>query len=58
MEKTPVDAGLLHALLADYVQQKGLDFGLLLALADEYYNKRTIMRLAHTASESYAAKGL
>lgn len=49
MDKAPIDAAYPYTLLADYIQRAGLRCDLLLSLADRYYNKRTIIQLAHTA---------
>lgn len=51
MDKAPVDAEQPYVLLADYIHQTGLKFEILLSLADRYYNQKTILQLAHTASE-------
>lgn len=51
MDKAPVDAEQPYALLADYIKKAGLQYEQLLSLADRYYNKKTILQLAHTASE-------
>lgn len=51
MDKAPVDAEQPYALLANYIHQAGLEYELLLSLADRYYSKKTILQLAHTASE-------
>ena len=54
MDKAPVDAPRPYALLANYIQRARLRYDLLLSLADRYYSKRTIIQLAHTASEGGA----
>ena len=50
LDKAPVDAEQPYVLLADYARQAGLEYEMLLSLADQYYNKKTILELAHTAS--------
>lgn len=52
MDKAPVDAEQPYALLADYIHQTGLKYETLLSLADRYYNKKTILQLAHTAGQT------
>lgn len=51
MEKAPVDAEQPYVLLAGYIKQMKLEYEHLLSLADRYYNKKTVIQLAHTASE-------
>lgn len=51
LDKAPVDAERPYTLLADYIQRTGLEYNTLLALADKYYNKKTILQLAHIASK-------
>ena len=50
MNKAPVDVEHPYILLAKYIQEKGLDYRFLLSLADKYYNQKTILQLAHIAS--------
>lgn len=51
MEKAPVDAERPYELLGKYAEQTKLKYERLLALAYRYYSKKTILELAHTASE-------
>ena len=51
MAKAPVDAERPYLLLADHIQKAELDYGKLLALAEKYYNKNTVLNLAHIAGE-------
>ena len=51
LDRTPIDAEDPYGILAEYIKQKDLEYGLLLALANKYYPQRTIMHLAQTASE-------
>jgi len=51
MDKAPIDAEQPYILLANYIQRTGLRYEFLLSLADRYYNKKTILQLAHTAGE-------
>lgn len=49
MDKAPVDTKNPYAVLADHIRQNGLSYEKLLYYADRYYNRKTIIRLAHTA---------
>ena len=49
LEKAPVDAENPYELLADHIRSNGLKYETLLYLADKYYNRKTILQLAHTA---------
>ena len=51
MAKAPVDAERPYLLLADHIQKAELDYGKLLALAEKYYSKNTVLNLAHIAGE-------
>lgn len=51
MNKAPIDAEQPYVLLSTYIQETGLKYERLLSLAYKYYNKQTILQLAHTASE-------
>ena len=51
MENAPVDVDQPYAILGQYAVRTGLEYERLLALADRYYNQKTVLRLAHTASE-------
>ena len=51
LDKAPVDAEQPYQVMAKHIQKYGLHYGKLLFFADRYYNKNTIMQLAHTASE-------
>ena len=50
LEKAPVDESEPYRVIAEYIQKKELKYKNLLAIADRYYNQKTIIRLAHTAS--------
>lgn len=50
LEKAPVDEEHPYEVVAGYIQKKGLHYQILLALADQYYNHNTVLRLAHTAN--------
>ncbi|MBR3382691.1 MAG: hypothetical protein IKG85_06630 [Clostridia bacterium] len=49
LEKAPVDAEDPYELLAGHIRSKGLKYETLLYFADRYYNRKTILQLAHTA---------
>ena len=48
-DDVPVDAEDPYLLLGNIVQARGLDYGVLLHLADTHYNSSTIIKLAHVA---------
>ena len=51
LDKAPVDVQNPYTILADHIKQNGLQYETLLYYADRYYNRKTIIRLAHTASQ-------
>ena len=51
LDKAPVDAQNPYTILADHIQKNGLQYKTLLYYADRFYNRKTIIRLAHTASQ-------
>ena len=50
LEKAPVDEEHPYEIIAEHIQRKGLQYKILLAIADRYYNHNTVLCLAHTAS--------
>lgn len=50
MDKAPIDEPQPYTLIANHIQKQNLRYAKLLALADVYYNQKTILRLAHIAS--------
>ena len=50
MDKAPVDAEAPYEILAKQVYEKKLEFGILLAFANNFYNRNTILQLANVAS--------
>ncbi len=50
LDKAPVDGGDPYAILAAHIQNHQLQYDKLLALADRYYNKNTIIQIAHIAA--------
>ena len=51
LDKAPVDAQNPYTILAEHIRQNRLQYETLLYYADRYYNRKTIIRLAHTASQ-------
>ena len=49
IDKTPIDANEPYDIIGKYIKELGLDYAKLLGLADNYYNKNTIIQLAHVA---------
>lgn len=50
LEKAPIDVEQPYTVVAKHIHERKLQYGLLLALADHYYSKNTVLQLAHTAS--------
>jgi len=50
LDRAPVDAQNPYAVLAEHIRVNGLRYETLLYYAYKYYNRKTIIRLAHTAS--------
>lgn len=51
LDKAPVDAENPYEIVANHIREKDLRYEKLLFFADRYYNKNTIMQLAHTAGK-------
>lgn len=51
LDNAPVDAEPPYQLISEYVNKLGLDYEKLLALANNYYNRNTVLQLAHVAGE-------
>ena len=49
MDRAPIDAEEPYRILADYINDKSLNYRTMLALADKYYPKNTIIKLARVA---------
>lgn len=49
MDKAPIDVEDPYVLLAKHIRDNGLNYEVMLALADKYYPKNTILKLAHVA---------
>lgn len=49
LDKAPIDAEAPYAILAAHISRNGLRYETLLYYADHYYNRKTIIQLAHTA---------
>ena len=51
LERAPIDAEDPYRIVARHIEEAGMEYGRLLALADRHYGKRVLEHLAHTASE-------
>ncbi len=49
LDHAPVDTENPYRILAEYIRQHHLGYDILLALADRFYPKRTVIQLGHTA---------
>lgn len=49
MNTAPVDAENPYGIIAKFIAEKELEFKVLLAMADQFYNQATVLELAHTA---------
>lgn len=50
MDRAPIDDEQPYQTIAAHIQKRGLQYGMLLALADRYYSKCVLSHLAHAAS--------
>ena len=50
LDKAPVDTQDPYMILADHIRNNSLQYEALLYYADRFYTRKTIIRLAHTAS--------
>lgn len=50
MDKAPIDEADPYTLLARYMEKENIRFDSLLAFADKYYGKNTILQIAHIAT--------
>lgn len=50
LDRTPVDEEEPYFVVAKHIRERKLQYDVLLALADHYYNQNTVLQLAHTAS--------
>ncbi|MGM9552213.1 MAG: hypothetical protein ACI3XA_08170 [Clostridia bacterium] len=50
IDKAPVDDRQTYITIANQIEKRNLQYGELLAFANNYYNKKTILNLANTAS--------
>lgn len=51
MDKAPIDAQQPYEMIAKHIQKVHLQYDQLLFWADNYYNHKTIIQLAHTAGK-------
>lgn len=49
MKTAPIDAENPYGIIAKFISEKKLEFKVLLAMADQFYNQATVLELAHTA---------
>lgn len=49
LDNAPVDAEQPYKIIGEYIERLGLEYVRLLALANNYYNRNTILQLAHVA---------
>ena len=49
LDKAPIDATDPYAILAEHICRYDLQYDILLYYADKYYNKHTVIQLAHIA---------
>ena len=49
LDKAPVDAEHPYKIIGAHIERLGLEYVRLLALANNYYNRNTILQLAHVA---------
>lgn len=49
LDNAPVDAEQPYKIIGEYIERLGLEYVKLLALANNYYNRNTILQLAHVA---------
>jgi hypothetical protein len=54
----PVDVENPYILIGEYIERLELEYHKLLALANNYYNRNTIIQLAHVAGEAICFKGV
>lgn len=50
LDKAPIDEGNPYELLAEHIVKHKIQYDKLLAIADKYYNKNTIIQVAHIAA--------
>lgn len=51
LDDAPVDAERPYNIIGEYIGRLGLEYARLLAFANNYYNRNTILQLAHVAGE-------
>lgn len=52
MDNSPVDAEDPYGIIAEHIRSNDLMYERLLYYADKFYNRRTILNLAHTAAHT------
>lgn len=53
IDKAPIDTKNPYTLIANYIDNNKLDYKILLSIAGKHYNKKTLVNLAHVASERF-----
>lgn len=51
LDKAPIDVQNPYTIIANHIRKNGLQYETLLYYADRFYNRKTIIHLAHTASQ-------
>ena len=49
LDDAPIDVDDPYKIIGNYIDELGLEYGKLLAMANNYYNKNTVLQLAHVA---------
>ena len=57
-DKIPIDAENPYGILSGIVRTRRLDYGMLLQFADRYYDKNTMIHLAHIAGSEVESVGI
>ena len=52
LDKAPIDAQNPYGIISNHIRTHGLQYETLLYYADKYYNRKTILALAHTAGRT------
>ena len=51
LDKAPIDVQNPYTIIANHIRKNGLQYETLLYYADRFYNRKTIIHLAHTANQ-------
>ena len=55
LKDAPIDVEDPYRIIADFIRQQKLQYDILLAMADRYYGRNTVLELAHTAGKGVLA---